>query len=57
MSEKMLRIKDVVEKTKLSRSTIYAMVASGDFPAMKKLGKGITYWRESDIDEWIRSLP
>ncbi|PHR92603.1 MAG: hypothetical protein COA69_07135 [Robiginitomaculum sp.] len=34
-----LRPKDVIEQTGLSRSTMYEMIASGDFPPFIKIGK------------------
>jgi len=41
--------------TGLSRSTIYAMIAAGEFPRPVRLGKRAVGWRESDIAEWLAS--
>ncbi len=41
----------------LSRSTIYAKMAEGDFPRPIKLGKRAVGWLDSDIDEWLESRP
>jgi len=50
-----LRRKQVEKRTGLSRSTIYAKVASGDFPAPIALGARAVGWIESDITTWIES--
>lgn len=51
----LLRLPQVVERTGLSRSTIYLRIQKKDFPPPMKLGQGRTaYWLESDIDAWIQ---
>ncbi len=47
----------VQRRTGLSRSTIYAKMAEGDFPRLIKLGKRAVGWLDSDIDEWLESRP
>ena len=49
-----LRLKDVVARTKLSRSSIYSKMAAGDFPASLTLGPRAVGWLESDVASWIR---
>jgi len=39
--------------TGLSRSTIYAWVAAGDFPKPIALGARLVAWRERDISAWL----
>jgi prophage regulatory protein len=41
--------------TGLSRSTIYAWMARGEFPQPIKLGAKAVGWRESDITAWLSS--
>jgi prophage regulatory protein len=56
---RILRLPDVIDRTGLSRSTIYDMVADGRFPPPLRLtgDRGqATGWRDTDIDEWIASL-
>jgi len=36
----------------LSKSTIYGMIAEGEFPAPVKLGKQAVGWRQADIERW-----
>ena len=50
-----LRRHDVESRTGIPRSTIYAKMASGDFPASIKLGARSVGWLESDIENWIKS--
>lgn len=57
MSERMLKIDDVVSKTTLGRSVIYERVAEGSFPAPYSVAHNRVAWKESEINEWISSLP
>lgn len=40
--------------TGLARSTIYALIANGEFPSPFKLSSGTSAWLESDIQTWLR---
>jgi len=55
MPNRILRIKDVITKTGLSRSHLYSIAKSGDFPRSVSLIPGGTSvgWVESEIDSWI----
>lgn len=48
-----INIKQVAEKVSLGKSTIYRMVADGDFPKPFPLGANRTAWLEEDIDAWL----
>jgi prophage regulatory protein len=50
---KMLRRKDVEERTGLKRSTIYDHVKRGTFPRPIQLGPKVIGWIESEVDAWI----
>ena len=52
-SDRIVRIGNVVDRTSLSRSTIYRMIAAGTFPAQLRIGIQSAGWRESEIDRWI----
>lgn len=54
MSLKILRIKDVCQKTGLSRSTIYELMGQGLFPKSIVLTPRRVGWIESEIDDWIQ---
>lgn len=48
-----LRLKKVIEKTGLARSTIYKKIALGEFPPQISLGGKAVGWLKSDVDRWI----
>jgi prophage regulatory protein len=51
--QKILRLKDVIQIVGLSRSSIYALKASGDFPDSFMLSKRAVAWLDSEIQQWI----
>ena len=55
--ERLLRLRDVKQKTGLGTSTIYRRIADGSFPAPRSLGPNTVRWLQSEIDAWIKSLP
>ena len=57
MSPQVLRLKDVMLRTGLSKSTVYSWMDAGTFPIAKKLGPNTVGWREVDVQEWIESRP
>jgi prophage regulatory protein len=48
-----LRLKDVVRRIGLSRSTIYQRISEGTFPKPISLGDRAIGWLESEIDAWL----
>ncbi|WP_198927605.1 helix-turn-helix transcriptional regulator [Agrobacterium radiobacter] len=48
-----LRVKQVLERVPVARSTIWRMSESGEFPRSIKIGSA-TFWVESEVDEWMR---
>lgn len=53
MDAQILRLPDVKNKTGLSRSGIYQLIASDKFPRQIKLGPRSSGWLESEINAWI----
>ena len=51
--ERIIRLKTVLARTGLSRSTIYRKIAEGTFPTQIKISVNGTGWHESDINRWI----
>lgn len=49
------RLKQVIELTGLSKTTIYAKVAEGEFPRFVKIGS-ITAWKAADVQAWLEEL-
>ncbi|WP_321965191.1 AlpA family transcriptional regulator [Paraburkholderia sp. J7] len=56
MSEKkILRLHDVMVMVGVRKTTIYAWVKRGEFPAPVRLGARAVGWRESEIGDWLAS--
>lgn len=55
MQDKIIRRPEVEARTGLSRSTIYAAIATGGFPRPIKLGARAVGWFESDIAAWLEA--
>jgi prophage regulatory protein len=53
MSNKIIRLPEVKNKTGLSRSSIYLRMSLSEFPKSISLGDRAIGWLESDVDEWI----
>lgn len=53
--DKYLRIKQVTERTGLSRATIYNMMNDGTFPNKTALGERAVAWLESEIIQWMET--
>jgi len=52
-NERILRIRDVLYRTGLSRSVFYLHVKDGTFPAPIKIGKRSVGWAEGQVQAWI----
>ena len=50
---KVLRLKIVIEKTGLAKSTVYKKISEGEFPKQFSLGGKAVGWLESDVNKWI----
>ncbi len=50
---RILRLRNVMEKTGLARSTIYKYIDAGTFPKPIDLGGRSVGWVDSEIDGWI----
>lgn len=57
MQDRLLRRRQVEEITGMSRSTIYKMMQSGEFPRPVRIGPSAVRWRASDIVAWVESRP
>ena len=49
---RLIRIKEVMYRTGLARSTIYKFMKLGKFPKQVPIG-GLALWYEIEIDDWI----
>lgn len=50
---RIISLKEVIDSTALSRSTIYNYMAEGAFPKSVSLGERRVGWVESEVLEWI----
>lgn len=51
--DKILRMRTVLQRTGLSRSTIYRKMKDGSFPNQVRISQHCRGWRESAINRWI----
>jgi len=56
-SDRILRMPEVLERTGLSRSTIYRKMHEGTFPRQIEISKHCCGWRESSLSLWISDPP
>lgn len=53
--DRILRIRTVLERTGLSRSTLYRRIEQGSFPKQIRISERCIGWRESAVEAWMRS--
>lgn len=53
VGNRMLRSREVIVLTGLSRTTIWRLENTGEFPSRKKLSAGAVGWASSEVQEWI----
>jgi len=50
---KIIRLKEVIDCTGLSRTSVYKFIAEGRFPRSVSLGARSVGWVESEVQDWI----
>lgn len=50
---RVIRLKEVLDTTGLSRSTVYKYIAEGGFPKPVTLGERCVGWVESEVFDWL----
>ena len=53
--DRILRLDAVLDRTGLSRSTLYRKIQSGTFPKQVEIAVRCAGWRESAINAWLRN--
>lgn len=53
MTRKILKIREVEERTGKKKSSIYQAVRAGTFPAQISLGPRASGWLNLDIERWL----
>ncbi|MGR2740721.1 helix-turn-helix transcriptional regulator [Billgrantia sp. Q4P2] len=51
----LIRKKAVLERTALSNTSLYRLIAKGEFPKPIQLGPRAVAWVEDEIEKWIDS--
>ncbi len=54
-NDRIIRSKEVIEMTGLSRTTLWRMEKYKSFPARVSLGKGSVGWKLSEVQSWLSS--
>ena len=52
-TDRIIRLRTVLDRTGLSRSTVYRKIAEGTFPSQIRISVHGAGWRESAISRWI----
>ena len=55
--DRILRMRTILERTGLSRSTLYRKMQKGTFPQKVKLSEYCCGWRESELNRWMADPP
>lgn len=51
--DNLMRLREVMARTQLGRTTIYRRIAAGTFPPSTPISAGLVAWYESDINDWV----
>jgi len=54
-ASRILRLNKVLDRTGLSRSTLYRKLQLGTFPSQVRISERCVGWRESDLEHWLRN--
>lgn len=54
--DRIIRSQEVTKITGLSRTTLWRMEQTGDFPKRVSLGVGSVGWKLSEVEEWVCNL-
>ena len=57
LERRVVRIKEVLEITGLSKSVVYDMVSRNEFPRPVRISHRAVAWHQADIEEWLDSRP
>lgn len=53
--DRILRLNTVLDRTGLSRATLYRKIQDGTFPRQVRIATRCAGWRESTVNEWMRN--
>lgn len=55
MTERLLRLPDVMAATGLSKSTLYDLQRTGRFPQARRISPRCVAWNSAELEAWITS--
>lgn len=55
--DRIIRLKTVLDRTGLSRSTVYRKIAEGTFPSQLRISVNGAGWSEAEINRWVANPP
>ncbi|WP_230682687.1 helix-turn-helix transcriptional regulator [Vibrio crassostreae] len=53
---RLIRMREVLDKTGLSKATLYRLIAAGKFPASIQIAYRAVAWEESQVDEYLLNM-
>lgn len=54
-TQRILRLNKVLDRTGLSRSTLYRKIENRTFPRQVRISERCVGWREADVEGWLRN--
>ena len=56
MTDRLIRLSEVIQITSISRTQIYRLIAAGTFPKQRRISHKVAAWKESEIAAWVEAL-
>lgn len=53
----LLRMGEVIQRTGMSRATVYRRINAGEFPRQRQISPNVVGWLDHEITEWIITRP
>lgn len=53
---RLIRMREVLDKTGLSKATLYRLIAAGKFPASIQIAYRAVAWEESQVDDYLLNM-
>ena len=53
MPNRIIRLRTVLDRTGLSRSTLYRKIGEGSFPPQLKISVHGAGWSEAEVERWV----
>ncbi len=51
-----IKQKQVLEMIKVSRTTLWRMIKSGEFPEPNRENRRVMFWTEEQLSSWLENL-